>query len=598
VVGGGGVGKTSLVVQWAHRVAPGFPGGALYLDLHGFDPGGTPTAATEAVRELLAALRVPVSSLPVEPAARLDLLRTRLAAARTLLVLDNVRDAEQIRPLFPVVPGCFVVAISRHHLGARPLTVDLLDDIDARELLLRRIGVDRVTAAAPEIVQRIIVRCAGLPLALSIAAAWAVARPRASLEELAEQLDPVRDIGQVLSWSIRTVTPAAARLLRLLALHPGADCGRAAAASLAGRPVRATEPLLTELRRASLLSETTPGRYALHDLLRAYLGGQPDRRAQRRLLDHLLHTAQTASRLVHGSWSDLPLPPSGPDVTVERLSDVAAANAWLDREHQALIAAVTVAVRAGLPAYAWDLAWTLTLILDTRGYWSEYLGTQLVAVRAADAAGDRAGQAHAHHGLGRALSCLGRDDEAAAELHAAAGWYEAIGDRAGLGNVHLGLGFLANRAGDHEGALAAARSALELFRSAGHRGGEAISLGNISWSLTELSRYEQAETFAAAALAVHEELGDPRGRAMAFSTIGTSLDRQGRHDDAMTAYRTGLALARQAADTYIQADLLNRIGDLRAAAGDRAGARDAWWESVTIFETMGSGESAAVRAKL
>ena len=323
------------------------------------------------------------------------------------------------------------------------------------------------------------------------------------------------------SWSYETFDPGAARLLRLLGLHPGPDTGLCAAASLSGLPVGTVVGLLDKLRRANLVAEVAPARYAMHDLLRAYARELADRvdggdAAPQRLLDYYLHTAQAASNRLHGVWSDLPLAPPAPGVTVESLTDAAAANAWLDREHHALLGAASLAAQGGHVVHVWGLAWTLTLILDTRGYWREYLATQRVAVQVVDRGGDPVGQAYARHGLGRALSCLGRDVEAADELRTAFRRYEAVDDRAGMADVQLGLGFLCDRRGDHDGALAAAQLALALFRAAGHRSGEAASLGNIGWSLTELGDYEQALTCCSAGLAVHEELGDLRGSASSW----------------------------------------------------------------------------------
>jgi DNA-binding SARP family transcriptional activator/tetratricopeptide (TPR) repeat protein len=621
VAGGAGVGKTSLVVQWAHLVADSSPDGRLYLNLRCFDATGAPLVSADIVRELLAALEVPVSRIPVGPHVQLALLRAQLVGKRILLVLDNARDADQVCPLLFGLSGCFILVTSRHQLiplveryGARPLTVDLLDEAEARELLLRRIGVDRV-AAAPAAVGEIIARCARLPLALSIAAAWAVARPRIALGELVGQLaaavtpldvltgDPDREVRRVFSWSYETLSSAAARLLRLLGLHPGPDIGLCAAASLSGLSVGAVVGLLDELRRANLVAEVAPARYAMHDLLRAYareLAGRLDGgdAACVRLLDYYLHTAQAASNRLHGVWSDLLLAIPAPGVTVETLPDAAAANAWLDREHHALINAVSLAAQGGQVAHVWGLAWTLTLILDTRGYWHEYLATQRAAVQVVDRAGEPVGQAHAHHGLGRALSCLGRDVEAMDQLRTAFQRYEAVDDRAGMADVQLGLGFLCDRRGDHDGALAAARLALALFRAADHRSGEAASLSNIGWSLTELGDYEQALTFCSAGLSIHEKLGDLRGSATSWHSLGAVRDRLDQRDAALDAYRTSLALARRANDRCLQADTLQRIGDLRVAAGDSVGARDVWWEAATLFESVGHPEADRLRSKL
>jgi len=285
-----GVGKTALAVHWAHRVADRFPDGQLYVNLRGFDPTGTVVSAAEAIRGFLDAFQIPAQRIPVGLDAQAALYRSLLAGRRMLIVLDNARDAEHVRPLLPGTPGCLVVVTSRNQLtglvaaeGAHPLALDVLDRAGARELLTRRLGARRV-AAEPEAVNEIIDRCARLPLTLALAAARAAARPQVPLTALAEQLrtttggglaafavdDPATDVRAVFSWSYRTLTPEGARLFRVLGLHPGPDISAPAAASLAGIPVDRVDALLAELTRAHVLAEHAPGRYTFHDLLRAY----------------------------------------------------------------------------------------------------------------------------------------------------------------------------------------------------------------------------------------------------------------------------------------------------------------------------------------
>lgn len=622
VVGGAGVGKTTLVVHWAHRAAAGFPDGQLHLNLHGFGAPGAPLDPEEAALALIAGLGVPVPRIPAGLAARTALLRSLLADKRALLVLDNARDSDQVRPLLVGGPGCLIVVTSRHQLtplmtetGAQPLTVDRFDAPEAYELLARRIGVDRAEADTAAVYE-IIARCARLPLALGIAAARAAAHPRRPLSELAAELGtggavldmPAgnQDVRRVLSWSYASLSPAAARLLRLLGLHPGPDIGVAAAASLAGVSVEEATQLLAELRRANLVTGDDNDRHALHDVLRAYarelaVGTDTDadrRAAVRRLLDHYLHTAQLASRRLHGMWSDLPLPPLDPQVTVGTLRDAAETNTWLDREHSTLLATVPLAAADGHLAHAWRLGWTLTLILDTRGYWQEYLRTEQVAVRAADQAGDPAGQAHAYHGLGRALSCLGRDEEAGEALDLAYRFYGRTDDRAGMGNIRLATSFLHDVRGDAHAALRDSQQALELFRAAGHRSGAAISQCNIAMAWGLLGAHREALAAAREGLALHEELGDIRGTAASWHSVGIALHGLGETGAALDAYHKGLALSRQGEDAHQQAAALELIGDLRAAAGDTAGAHDVWWEAVTLLDRIGHPQATTVRTKL
>jgi hypothetical protein len=315
IAGTAGLGKTALAVHWAHRVAERFPDGQLYVNLHGFDPARPPMDPSVAIGLFLGALGVPPQQIPVDGDARESLYRSLLADRRVLVVLDNAHDTGQVRPLLPGSAGCFVVVTSRSLLtglvaaGAHPITPELLTRAEAGQLLRRRLGAER-TAAEPDAVDAIVGRCAGLPLALSIVASRAVVTPRSPLAELAAELsqasrarrvldgfasdDTTVDPRAVFSWSYRVLSPPAARLFRLLSLHPGLEMTGPAAASLAGLPLGAARTALAELSAANLLGEPRPGRYSFHDLLRAYAMelaetyDPPDDRdlAVRRALDH------------------------------------------------------------------------------------------------------------------------------------------------------------------------------------------------------------------------------------------------------------------------------------------------------------------------
>jgi len=355
--GTAGIGKTALAVHWAHRAAASFPDGQLYVNLRGFDPAGTPLPPEAAVRGFLDALAVPPERIPADPGARASLYRSLLAGQRMLVVLDNARDPAQVRPLLPGSPGCLVLVTSRSQLtglaavdGARTLTLDLLTPQEARDLLARRLGTERVTAepaAAGELTEL----CARLPLALNITAARAAARPAFPLAVFATQLrqardrltaldaggDVTADVRGVFSWSYRALSPAAARTFRLLGIHPGPDITPPATASLTAVSRDQASATLDELAAACLLTEHAPGRYTFHDLLRAYAADQArthdtdeeQHQALHRLLDHYLHTAYAADRLVHPLRDPITLAPPRPGTVPEELADDQQAWHWL-----------------------------------------------------------------------------------------------------------------------------------------------------------------------------------------------------------------------------------------------------------------------------
>jgi DNA-binding SARP family transcriptional activator len=403
IEGTAGVGKTALAVYWAHQVAHRYPDGQLYVNLRGFDPGGAPASPGEAVRGFLDALAVPRHRFPVDLAAQSALYRSLLSGRRMLILLDNARDAEQVLPLLPGSASCLVVVTSRNDLsglvattGAHLLTVDVLSTAGSRDLLTRRLGAGRV-AAEPRAVDDIITACARLPLALAIAAARAAKHPAFPLSVLAAELsvadngldafagaDPRNDIRAVFSWSYRSLSAPAARLFRLLSLPPGADIAVPAAASLAGVPVREVRRLLTELARAYLVTEHSPGRYQCHDLLRAYarelaedVDSDPDRRAaMHRLLDHHLYATWAADRALNPERRTIDVAPPVPGVTLEE-PDHDHALAWLDAERTNLCAAVDHAAAHGFGTHAWQLAWALAAYLDQQGIGCPWVRDQL-----------------------------------------------------------------------------------------------------------------------------------------------------------------------------------------------------------------------------
>jgi len=470
--GTAGVGKTTLAVHWAHRVSARFPDGQLYVNLKGFDPGGEALDPGEAVRGFLEAFGVPVTRIPADLPGRAGLYRSLLAGRRVLVVLDNARDVEQVRPMLPGSPGCLALVTSRNHLtglvaaeGAHPLALDLLPAAGARDLLIRRLGSHRV-AREPAAVDDIIAGCARLPLALTIAAARAATSPgfplavfATELREATRALDPfdggdlATDVRTVFSWSYRALSAAAARLFRLLGLYPGPDIGLAAAASLAAiQPDQARAPL-AELTRAHLLAEHSPGRYAFHDLLRSYAAEQARAHdsqqvrdaAVHRLLDHYLHTARNAAILIEPHFEPPALMPAQPGVSAGESGTAEDAMSWFGAERAVLLAAVLLAADAGHGEHAWQLAWMLSPSFIRRGSWTDNARAQHAALAAARRTGDAAGEAHALHCLALGYARSGRFHDAFPYFQHALRQFEAIGDHVSQARIHESLAWLSGR---------------------------------------------------------------------------------------------------------------------------------------------------------
>ncbi|MFY1633847.1 AfsR/SARP family transcriptional regulator [Solwaraspora sp. WMMB335] len=625
--GTAGVGKTALAVHWMHRVAARFPDGQLYANLRGFDPDGRTATAGEVLRGFLAALGVHPQQIPADAGQQADLYRSLMYGRRMAVLLDNARDAEQVRPLLPGAPGCLVLVTSRDRLtglvvaeGAQALPLDLLSVEESRRLLAARVGADRI-AAEPAAVDDIVTVCARLPLALAIVAARIAATPDFPLAGHATELrgtpgqlapftaaDPRTDVRMVFSWSYRTLDAPSARLFRLLGLHPGPEVSVAAAASLAGVPVPAVRPLLAALTEANLLTERGPGRYDQHDLLRAYaaelaadLDAVDDRdAADRRLLDHCLHTARAADLGIdpYRLATPTPLPKPDPAATVLDHAGHAAALAWLRAERPVLLAIVRQAADAGHDWYTWQLAATLVTFLDRQGHWHDLAASQATALAAARRDRSLLGQVQAHRGLAIAYTWLGRTGDARVEYRHSLELNRAVGDREGQADAHLGLCWVLAREGDLDGALEQARSASTLYRAVGSPAGQAKALNNSGWLQARRGAFDEALTCCEQALALHERHGDRHGAALSWDNLGYVRHRLGEHVAAADCYERALALHRRLGDRYDEADVLVNLGETHDAAGDRAAARAAWSEALGIYEDLGHPDADRVRRRI
>lgn len=626
LLGTAGVGKTALAVHWAHRVADRFPDGQLYADLRGFHPGAHPLGPAEVIRGFLDAFGVPPDRIPTGADAQIALYRTMMAGRRVLVVLDNALNSEQARPLLPGTPGCMVLVTSRNALtglvaaeGAVPITLDVLSAGEAREFLLGRLGSQRVTVEA-RAAEAIAQRCAGLPLALALVAARAAIHPRFPLAALVAELsaaqhsrgvllsadDSVNDVRAAFSWSYQRLTPGAAALFRLLGRSPGPLFAVPAAASLAGLPADEVRGLLDELARAHLVIEQMPERFALHDLLRSYAAElaattdtQPEQRAAvHRLLDHYLHTAYRAALLIYPHRNRLELPAPTPGAFPVPLDAAEAASAWFATERDALVAAVQLAADLALPGHAWRLASAMATYLDRRGHWHDWAATQRVALAAAEQAGDRAGQAHAHGSLGQAYNRLKRYPEAHEHLQRAHELFGELDDPIGQAYTHLRTSAVHEGQQHHATALRHAKQALDLFRMAGHRAGLAQALNTVGWHHAQLGQYPEAVDHCGQAVRLHRELGDEQGVAHTLDSLGFAHYRLGQYEQAIAHLEEAVELLRQAGDRYYESIALTHLGESRLAAGDPAAARAALRRAVEILDDLAHPDAEQVAERL
>lgn len=623
ISGTAGVGKTALAVHWARQHAADFPDGQLYVNLRGFGPSADRVSPADALHALLDALGTPANRIPATLEGRQALYRALLAGQQVLILLDNARDPAHARPILPCSPGAVTVVTSRNDLsgliaadGARPLALDVLDPGEARDILTRRLGLGRV-AAEPSAVAELTRLCACLPLALVITAARAATSPGFPLSGLAAELRDTRhrldvlttgedatDTRAVFACSYHSLETADASMFRLLGINPGPDITAPAAASLAGCDVAQARRLLRDLTREHLLTEHAPGRFVLHDLLRAYAAERAAaddsaddlRAATRRILDHYLHTAHAAALMLSTVREHVILAPHDPGVTPERIADYSQALAWFDAEYQVLTAALTLAADSGFDACAWQLQWAMTGFVDQRGHWDASL--QRTALTAATRQGDTRGRAVTLRLLARTYTRLGDYDEARVHLNESITLYQQLGDGPGEGRAHQNACVVSERQGRYADALGHAERALSLYSTAGDLSGRAAGLNDVGWYHALLGDHKTARAYCEQSLTVFQELGDRYGEARTLDSLGFIQHQLGNSGIAAKYYSEALEILREVGSRFYEAEVLTHLGDAREAVGDAPAAEDAWRQALGILDDLGHSDAEQVRDRL
>jgi tetratricopeptide (TPR) repeat protein len=501
--------------------------------------------------------------------------------------------------------------------GAYPLMLDLLSQAEARQFLAHRLGAKRV-AAEGQAVDEIIDSCARLPLALAVVAARAATHPHLPLDTLASELRESRDrldmlagseattdVRAVFSWSYLALSAPAARLFRLLGIHPGPDITVRAAASLAGIELGQARRLLAELTRAHLVAEHRPGRYRSHDLLRVYAtelteshDSAVDRHAAAlRMLDHYLHSAVAADGMLDSSRPSLPLASVQPGVVLDRPDDQRAALAWFAAERQVLMAAASYAADHGHETHCWQLAWALETVLDRMGHWQDLTTTLRIALEAVRRLADRGGEARIHRGLARAYARIGRHEDAYDHLRRALRLYQEDGDYIGQASAHRNIAYVHERQVRYRDALAHEQRALALFEAANDKAGQARCLNGLGWYHALLGEYEQGIDYCQRALSLHEPT-NVHAQAVTWDSLGYAHHKLGHHHKAIACYQRALDLYRETGDRLYEAGALRYVGDCHHAAGDTDTAREEWQRALSILEDLHHPDAEQLRSRL
>lgn len=614
-----GIGKTTLALHWAHQVADRFPDGQLYINLRGFGPAA-PLAPADALRGFLDALRDPAKALPADPDAQEALYRSLMAERRVLVVLDNARDEQQIRPLLPGAASCLTLVTSRNQLtglvatnGAIPLNLDLLTEAEALDLLSRRLGPKRI-AAERAAVEQLIAACTGLPLALCIVAARAALTPKLPLTDLSVQLsqpgldalsgtDPHADLRSVFSWSYQRLSLEAARLFRCLPLFPGPDVSAEAVASIV--PADRIGGLLAELTSAHLLEEYVPGRFRLHDLLARYGQECSEREdtevARRDVLDRVLTwygaAAVAVTRVVDPRRTTIPETVQ-PDPAPAALATKEQALDWLETERRNLVAAVKVSARHGFDTVAITLPLTLWSFFSLRARWHDQLDTGLIGIEAARRTGDLHAETDLYHSISRAYAGLGRAEEGIDGLRRAVAIWQAQGNLARQANSRWNLGIVCHQAGLAADGISECEQAIELARESGDRRLEGRALADLGAMLQLGAQPEQALRCHLAAQAIATSLQD----ALMAGTVQTNLAELylelGRIDDAMAAATAGIESGEQSGRLVDQANGHRFLGDALNGTGRHADALSHWRAALAAYQELDDPRASEVVARL
>ena len=585
-----GVGKTAFAVHVAHRLADRFPGGQIFLPLHGHTPGQTPVDPVDALASLLLTAGVPAGQIPPGLEARMALWRDRLAERQLLLVLDDAAGSDQVRPLLPGVGGSLVLVTSRRHLSAledaTAVSLDTLPPGQAAALLVRLAGRAGLGLDDP-VVAELTRLCGYLPLAIGMVArqlhhhpAWTAAGRAAELAAAVDRLELMAtenlSVAAAFNLSYDQLTGDQQRLFRRLGLHPGADMDGYAAAALDGTDLAATRRGLEALYDQYLLTEPAQGRYRLHDLIREHaraLTGRVDldrdrEQATTRLLDYYQHTAARADALIARQVRPAPASADGTvPAAVPVLAGREQALAWARAERASLLACLDQATGTGQHARVTALTAALAGLLRLDGPWADAITRHTAAVQAARHLGDRLGEAGALHDLGDVRALTGDYLAAAQALEQALGIYRDLGDRLGQANVLKDLGDVRWLTGDYLAAAQAQEQALGIYRDLGDRLGQANALNALGVVRRMTGDYPAAAQALEQALDIYRDLGDRLGQANALSRLGAVRRMTGDYPAAAQALEQALGIYRDLGDRLGQANALDYLGERAADDG-------------------------------
>jgi len=624
VTGAGGAGKTTLAVHAGHQHRGSFPDGQLYINLRG--TGDQPVTPEDALGRFLRGLGLDWPAIPVAAEERAALYRSMLSDRRVLVVLDDARDAAHVRPLIPAGSRNAVLITSRDHLesldAVERLRLGVLEEAEARTLLTRIVGDTRVLAE-PEATARVLEVCAGLPLALRIAAAHLAAQPARTvdalagrLSDMAQRLDAlaaddrsVRASFQVsyaaLARTVRAGSADPMRVFRLLSLWDGPVISLPAASAMTGLPQSASEACADTLIRAHLLESPSPHHYQFHDLMRVYALEQAVREeteadralALHRIFAWYLHTAERACGLIEPHRRG-PSAVADIEVTPLAFSSRDEAVSWCDSERVNLVSATGQQARQGFDDYAWRLSAILAPYYNLRKLWADWIATHRIGLESATRNSDSSGQAWILAGLGRAYTDRRCFAEAGDSYQRAMRLFREVGEAREALRMLANLASMHAERGDLTAALAAFEEALRMSRHLGEEHTEAIVLGNMGFACVELGRFDQALEHLQLALKIRHNRNDFYGEGFIYHNLGEAYQKLRLGEEAAKHYRRALEIRRQLGDRFGEAVTLASLGQLFIGQEQDVKAREYLTAALQMFRDLDAPEAAEVESWL
>jgi tetratricopeptide (TPR) repeat protein/transcriptional regulator with XRE-family HTH domain len=600
-----GAGKTALALRFAHSVAHDYPGGQLYTDLRGHS-ASDPAEPADVLEEFLTSLGVDSESVPARMEQRASLLRSALAPTRTLLVLDNASDSDQLQHLLPGAGGCAVVITSRDRLtglamrtGAVRITLTPMPEAESVRLLSTIIGGRG--AADADSLGELARRCGHLPLALRIAAERVVHH---EIGDLVAELDDSRldaldvadvtPVRSIISWSYGRLDAASARMFRLLGLHRGPYLSVAAAAALAGVPVVAARRFLDRLAGAHLIHNPRRGHWRFHDLVADYAAELAVRdpeadAAAARLASWYLHGYSAAGKVL-APYRDNPLRIAAvlPGVEPPAFRSERDAIDWCRAELPNVLPVLRLALRFGQRETAWHLPLELWSYLLLAQPWGVWVASHQVALEAS--AGDDYAHGWVATNLAEGYRRMGDVERAVSYYALGRELRERCGDRAGLAWSLAGSALLAIDLGEIAQAKDFSEAAVELFAETDNSEGRALLLGVLGDMHDALGDHRSALAAFAEAAELMTELGSLQGVAQMLTRSAEVRRALGEHDEALADFVGATNAARQVGDSVAEVAALDAYAQLLASVGRVPEARQAWTQALTLLESRGEPE--------